>query len=86
MESQEEGIFFGRAMFDVALDPLRFGLAALLAQLRRLAAVLGFSLFGLGGLLLGDLFLSSGLHVRRQFERPLAAAARERAGKQRRDC
>ena len=40
----------------------------------------------LGGLLLGDLFLSGGLHVRRQFERPLAAAAGKRAGEQRRDC
>jgi hypothetical protein len=37
-------------------------------------------------LLLGDLFLSGGLHVRRQFERPLAAAAGKRAGEQRRDC
>jgi hypothetical protein len=70
-------------MTGVALDRPRLGLDALLAQLGSLAAARGFRV---GGLLLGDFFLSGGLHVWRQFERPLAAAAGKRAGEQRRDC
>ena len=71
---------------DIAFDRPRLGLDALFAQLGPVAAAGGFGRGGVLGLLLGDLFLSGGLHVRRQFKRPLAAAAGKRASQQRRDC
>ena len=82
MGSRKKGYFSGGRW--LTSPSTHFGLCSTPCSLSfvRPVGVLG----GLVGLLLGDLFLSRGLHVRRQFERPLAAAAGKRAGEQRRDC
>ena len=70
-----------RTLADIAFHLGRGGLRALLAQLRLLSGFAGLG--GFGRLLLGALGVAGRLHVGRQFERALAAAAGERAGEQR---